>query len=188
MQHFLLWLLIIFQIILLIALLRILIKLLPLPFYIHQQLPYIPTDKRTIKYIIKSNILKDAQTIIDLGCGTGTLIKGLRKTYPDKNYIGVEYQARLAKIAQWRFQWRKPAPTIVIGDMFTYPIDTADAVVGFWVKSLMPQLLKKLVQECKSGCIIISNTFPLPTHPELIELLPEYHKHKIFIYQKRIDG
>ncbi len=142
-------------------------RILPLIIYVRQPLPFVPIPDRRAKQIAQLPELANVKTIIDLGCGTGTLLKALHRYGPKAALTGLEYKPNLLRWARWRAHFWKPQPTFVLADLFQYDVSTFDAVVGFWISELAPKLVEKFVAECKPGCIIVSYLFPLPLHPKL---------------------
>lgn len=165
-------------------LLIIIVRILPLIIYVHQPLPFVPIPKRMAKTIAKLSALQSAKTIVDLGCGTGTLLAELHRYLPQASLTGVEYKPSLLRWAKWRTHFSKPQPTLVCTDMFQYDVSKFDGIVGFWIPRLTQQLVNKFADECKSGCIIVSYLFPLPSHPSLQLHRTENEKQKIFVYRK----
>ncbi len=140
-----------------------------------QHLPFVPSSTRFQTAVIKGKWLDHAAEIVDLGCGTGTLLAGFHNAYPAAQFRGVEYNRFLAGLAKLRFRGRKSF-SIAQADMFTADISQADALVGFWIADFMPRLAVKFASECKPGCLIISNTFSLPETPGITLLHQEQLK------------
>lgn len=152
----------------------------------NQQLPYVPTTTKAVKAIIDEGVLEGRDTIIDLGSGTGTMLAQLRKAYPNAQLIGVEHSWLLVLLSQIRFIGRRNKPQFIHGDMFKQDISGADAVVGFWITSLLPRLQEKFVEELQSGRIIVSNVFEFPEHERFEERKVMFSKKgKFFVYTKK---
>lgn len=160
----------------------VILRIVPLIIYVHQPLPFVPIPNRAAKELAQLPQLQSANTIVDLGCGTGTLLSALHRYHPTAQLTGVEYKASLLRWAKWRVIFWKKQPTLICGDMFKYDLSQVDAVVGFWIPRLTQQLVDKFVAEAKPGCVMISYLFPLPNHPQL--LIISQGERKIFIYQK----
>lgn len=152
---------------LMLALIILILRILPLIIYVHQPLPFVPITSYMAKALARLPQVQTAKTIVDLGCGTGTLLAALHQQLPQAKLTGVEFKPSLAKLAKLRAAMWKPKPTILKMDMFGYDVSHYDAIVGFWIPAFGQALLEKFVQECKPGCVIVSYMFPLPTHPSL---------------------
>lgn len=170
---------------LLVYLFLLLIRLLPLVVFARQPLPFIPVNRRVARMIAQLPELAAAQTIIDLGCGTGSLLATITPAHPTATTIGIEYNQLILRFAQWRSRWWRKQPRLILGDMFTYPLHQVDAIVGWWVPDFARRLLPKFLAECQSGCVIVSYMFPLPDHPELKKAMRRCGRDTIYIYCRR---
>lgn len=151
----------------------------------NQQLPFVPTTNKSIRAIIDDGVVADKQIIIDLGSGTGTMLAQLRKAYPNAQLIGVEQSWWLVLLSRLRFFGRKNVPQFVHGDMFEYDISEADAVIGFWITSLLPRLQEKFVSELKNDSVVVSNVFEFPEYSDFnSRVITHSKKGKVFVYTK----
>lgn len=185
MWSVILWCYIIFDSILIIALLRIITRLFLLIVFHKQTLPFVPTNSRVAKQIAALSLFEDKAIVIDLGSGTGTLLAKLHAQRPLVQYTGVEQSWILVWLTRLRFLLNWHRPTIVQGDMFTYPIQTADVIVGFWIAGLAQQLVEKFEQEAKTGCMIVSVLFALPASKRVqLKETRILARTKVHIYEK----
>lgn len=182
MQNVVAWILIGVQLILAVLLIRIIVRMSLLTFFHKQTLPYVPISRQHIALMVQSGALENAKTIVDLGCGDGVLLSGIQKAYPNARYTGVEINRLLVWVARARFALTRRNIPITCGDMFTYSIRDADAIIGWWIPDLTPRLVEKFIAECKPGCVIISAMFTLPAHPKLQMQELRNGKYSIFIY------
>lgn len=149
-------------------------------------LPYVPSSRRVKRMMVMSGLLTDADVIVDLGSGTGELLSIAKSRFPTTRLRGVEKRRGLVILAKLRFAFvDEPKPQVTVGDMFEHPIGDADAIIGFWITDLMPELLEKFEQEAKSGAIIMSNMFSLP-ESQIIEHIDtlEDGGARVHIYRK----
>lgn len=185
--EFFIWILLIVQIILIGLATFFLVRLiLVLMNFKKATLPYVPSSRRVKRMMVMSGLLTDANVIIDLGSGTGELLSMAKSRFPTTILRGVEKRRGLVWIAKMRFALTTdPKPQIEVGDMFEHPIDDADAIIGFWITDLMPQLLEKFENEAKDGAIIMSNMFSLPAS-DIIEHIDtlEQGGARVHIYRK----
>lgn len=109
--------------------------------------PYVPSFGIEKKIIISNvrEILKKSTrplTVLDPGCGCGSLIVKLAKEFPEHRFIGVEWGKFAASIA--KFKTRKLKNTeILCQDMFQYNFGNADIIVCFLMDTLMENSEKK---------------------------------------------
>jgi hypothetical protein len=152
-------------------------------------LPYVPSSGRVKRMMIMSGLLTDADVIVDLGSGTGELLSIAKRRFPTAQLRGVEKRHALVWLGKLRFAFAdEPKPELSAGDMFEHPIDDADAIIGFWITDLMPELLEKFENEAKEGAIIMSNMFSLPDS-QVIEHLDtiEDGGARVHVYRKTLS-
>lgn len=151
------------------------------PFVIMQlrsELPFMSTPRhkvlRALEFIsqrrpkqlvqAKSPGKQTRRNFYDLGSGDGEAV--LAAAEAGWSATGIEMNPTLWLISQIRRLWL-PAEVrrrsrFVLGDMFQHRIHSADAVMIFGVKPLMPRIANKISTECKSGTCILSYRFQLP--------------------------
>ncbi len=178
------WLLIVIQLILVCLLVRIVMRMALLTFLHRQTLPYVPISRGHIRLLRQSRALESAQTIVDLGCGDGVLLSAIAKSYPNAKLSGVEWNFTLVLLARLRFFFQRKRTPIIHGDMFDFPLNDVDAVVGWWIPDYAQRLVEKFVAECRPGCVIMSAMFSLPEHPKLQLQEVREGKYSLFIYRK----
>lgn len=163
----------------------VILRILPLIIYVHQPLPFVPIPNRAAKELAQLPQLQSANTIVDLGCGTGTLLSALHRYHPTAQLTGVEHKASLLRWAKWRVIFWKKQPTFICGDMFKYDLSQVDAVVGFWIPKLIPKITEHFLQQARPSAVLVSYLFPIKSSA-LIETTKQVGKHKIFIYRKKV--
>ena len=154
------------------------------PFVVMQlrsELPYMSTPRRKVlkalKFIserqpkrtaeTKSNTCTTiSRTFYDLGSGDGEAV--LAAAEAGWTAVGIEMNPTLWLISQLRRLW-SPAEVrqrsrFVLGDMFAkHRICSADAVMVFGVRPLMPRIADKISAECDGGTFVMSYRFRIPT-------------------------
>jgi SAM-dependent methyltransferase len=184
MRNALIWSLIIVQLILAVFLIRIIVRMAMLTFLHKQTLPYVPVSRKHIALMVESGVLKNVKTIVDLGCGDGVMLSRIQKAYPHAQYEGVEINWALVLASRLRFALTRRHVPVKRGDMFAYPVNNVDAIIGWWIADLTPRLVEKFVAECKPGCVILSAMFSLPPHPQLRAQEVRKGNYSVFIYHK----
>lgn len=173
------------QIVLIGVMIVIILRLLAMILYVRSPLPFVPTHRSAIRAIVRSGLLSDRRRIVDLGCGWGTLLAMIRRAVPDAQVRGVELRPFLIQLARWRFCFDRNPPVLIRGDFFQHGIKDADAIVGFWIPDLMPDLLQKFMRECSPGCRIFSVIFALPPHPAFHHQVIKNHGAVVHVYTKQ---
>jgi hypothetical protein len=153
------------------------------PFVVMQlrsELPYMSTPRhkvlKALKFISERQPKRTAgtksntaisRTFYDLGSGDGEAV--LAAAEAGWTAVGIEMNPTLWVISQLRRLW-SPAEVrqrsrFVLGDMFRQRICSADAVMIFGVKPLMPRIAHKISTECNRGTSVhvMSYRFRIPT-------------------------
>lgn len=144
---------------------------------------------------IKEDILAEARQILrksdkplkvtDLGCGSGALLLPLAREFPEHEFIGYEWDIvplTMGKMKAAGLQNIK----FVKGDYMRQDYSDMDLILCYVLKVTGEPLGKKLAEEIKPSCTVISEMFPLAHLKEIKQIdssiygVPE----KIFVYQK----
>jgi SAM-dependent methyltransferase len=116
----------------------------------------------------------DAQSMLEVGCGTGYVLAGVRAAFPDMRLVGGElYQAGLAIAAQ-----RVPDAELLELDARTLPFDGEFDVVGaFDVLEHIDEddrALREMRDALRPGGGLVVT---VPQHPRLWSAVDEYSRH-----------
>lgn len=103
---------------------------------------------------------KDAQMLLDLGCGTGLELEQIYRGHPDVNVTGIDLSS--AMLDKLREKYKDKEPVLVCGDYFTVPFEQQayDVAVTFetlhhFKKEEKVHIFKKIYQALKpGGCYI----------------------------------
>lgn len=99
--------------------------------------------------------------VIDLGAGTGGLLRHLASGRPDGLFSGIEYAplpCLLAKLATSDLS----NCSVKRGNFWDHRLVPYDVVYAFLSPALMPRLLEKARAEMRPGTLLISNGAPMP--------------------------
>ncbi len=150
------------------------------------------TSRRAIKTIYKiiSDYNLDAGNFYDLGCGRGTLVLAIKKSFPDFSVWGVDkniVRIFFAKLKAWLLGRKINFKRRDILKMDASDLQNADIIYTYLWYDLMPLLEKKLKNNLKKGTIIITNTSNFPNwQPKETHITypknPEFEK--LFVYVK----
>jgi len=99
--------------------------------------------------------------IIDLGCGTGSLLSRLARARPDCHFVGIEHAPLPWLIARLR-TLSQPNVTIRRGDFWPESLAGYDFVYTFLSPAPMPRLWAKACAEMAPGALLVSNSFEVP--------------------------
>ena len=99
--------------------------------------------------------------LIDLGCGTGSLLRHLAKARPDCRFVGIEH-APLPWLLAWISTRGLANVTTRRGDLWQEPLNDHDFVYAFLSPAPMPRLWHKACTEMTAGATLVSNSFAVP--------------------------
>ena len=97
--------------------------------------------------------------LIDLGCGTGGLLRHLAGVRPDVSLHGVDAAPLPWLISRLRLGRRA---AIRLGSLWDEDLSRFDLVYAYLSPAPMARLWEKARREMRPGSLFISNTFPVP--------------------------
>lgn len=141
----------------------------------------------TVKDEILNNIPEHLSgTLYELGSGWGTLAFPLGKKFPQMRVEAFENSPVPFMFCILR-KLLNPVPNLYFyrRDFFNISLRSASAIVCYLYPDAMARLEKKFSSELPVGCIIVSNTFAIPSWKpiKVIEVDDLYHT-KVYIYKK----
>jgi hypothetical protein len=158
------------------------------------KVPFVPTDKADIKFIVDKLQISSKQVFYDLGSGNGKVCFLVNKL-SGAQCVGFE-------LTWWTHWWavikskfihhcqgfggqenQKTKLQFKNQDFFKVSWSEADFIYAYLFPFLMPKIQEKFFSECKPGAVAIVRDFPFP-HLKYSEkyFLPK--NHEIYIYRK----
>lgn len=123
--------------------------------------PFVPSNSKTAGRMLEQAKLKKGMVIYDLGCGDARLLIQAEKKYGTRG-IGYE-NAPIAFILAWLNRWiHRSHVELRFGNFFNASLKNADVIFLYLGPDVQKKLVPKLLQECRPGTLIVSNTFHLP--------------------------
>lgn len=125
------------------------------------RVPLYLTHQKTLNVLIELVDQHQPHHFVDLGCGTGTVLKTLARHFPQVRFQGWEVAPLpwlLAKLGTWNMS----NCHIVWGSFWKPTLNDADMVYAFLSPVPMPALWMKVSAEMKEGAILVSNSFSVP--------------------------
>ncbi len=101
-------------------------------------------------------LLPPGGRLIDLGCGTGTVLVALRRRRPDAHLIGVEASLLTWLLARWRHRGTR------LGSLWRTRLEDCDVAYAFLSSEPMPALWARAAAQMRTGTWFVSNTFAVP--------------------------
>lgn len=139
-------------------------------------------------FVQAREILKNSKKplkVTDLGCGSGALLIPLAKEFPEHEFIGLDWDIVPLTMGKIKARGLKNIK-FVKGDYMKTSHADMDLIMCYVLKVTGEPLGKKLAQEIKDSCVVISEMFPLGYLEEVKQIessvfgVPE----KIFVYKK----
>mmetsp|Transcript_7452 Transcript_7452/g.12629 ORF Transcript_7452/g.12629 Transcript_7452/m.12629 type:complete len:215 (-) Transcript_7452:187-831(-) len=101
--------------------------------------------------------------LVDLGSGGGTLVRAAVRKGGFGLATGFEINPALVAFSKLRSLQHGQKERFYLQSLWEADLGFADVVVVYGVPSIMTQLERKLVNELKPDCLVVSNVFSLPT-------------------------
>lgn len=121
--------------------------------------------------------------LLDIGAGTGSLLRPLARARPESRFTGVELApapwliGRLLCAPLSNIDWRR-------ADLFAPAWADYDAVYAFLSPVPMPAVWAKAVAEMQPGSLLISNSFAIPdVQPERIAEVGDRRGTRLYVYR-----
>lgn len=136
--------------------------------------------KRFLRKVLTAAEIRDGDTVVDVGCGTGVLLALGKQQYPRTRFIGIDPDTRALGIARNRFAKNKFEVELIqaFAESVPLPDNSADRAVSSLVFHHLPDEIKrKAIQETyrilkPGGKVLIADFGPTKTSwmPKLLHL------------------
>lgn len=121
--------------------------------------------------------------VLDIGAGTGSLLRPLARARPDCRFSGIELApatwliGRLLAARAPNIDWQR-------GDLFARPWQDYDLVYAFLSPVPMAAVWKKAAAELRPGALLVSNSFPVPERaPDLVIEVDDRRRTRLYGYR-----
>ena len=122
--------------------------------------------------------------LLDLGSGTGSLLRPLARLRPDCRCEGMESAPAPYALSLWLSR-RQPNISLARGDFWQISWSDYDLVYAFLSPVPMPRLWEKVQKEMPPGSLFISNSFPVPgVTPDRVIEVPCTPARPLYCYQR----
>jgi SAM-dependent methyltransferase len=137
--------------------------------------PYVRSSKKTQDTMFRFAGITPGETVFDLGCGDGTVIR--RASRLGAQATGIE-ASLLTFLLAWCWCLPFRGARIRFGDLWKGDYANADVVFCYLLVSSMERFEKEVWPMLKPGCRVVSNSFRMKG------LRPEKEEGNVFLYVK----
>jgi len=120
--------------------------------------------------------------LLDIGAGTGTVLRHIAALRPDCVLTGVETAP-----GPWllgRLLCRSPTISLRRADLFAHPWSDYDVIYAFLSPVPMPAVWHKAAQDMKAGALLVSNSFPVPERePDFVVEVNDRRRTRLYCYR-----
>ncbi|WP_263079311.1 hypothetical protein [Endozoicomonas sp. Mp262] len=143
--------------------------------------PTSPKVKQSLKSILPTPVHGE---IHELGCGWGTLLPLLLKTYPNNNILAYERSFLPRSIAKLIGHFYYPSIKITKQDFFQADLSKAGLIVCYLYPKAMEKLASHFKNTLPDDCWVISHTFRIPGwHPVKTLKANDLYKTPLYLYR-----
>lgn len=125
-------------------------------------MPFIPSNNRRVKTMLKLADIKTGEKSMDLGAGDGKVVIAFAKA--GTAAYGIEIDETLTELARHKIRKNKleKRAHIINGDMWKMQLCNYDIITIYGLTSVLYKLEEKIQSETKKGCRILCNYFHFP--------------------------
>ncbi len=150
--------------------------------------PWIPTERRVIKYIVELLKARRGKVIAELGCGDGRVAIALAKA--GSKVLCIELRRELVNRAKQniREEGVDSLVTVIEEDFTSVPLRSVNGVYAYLTEESNVKLKHKLESELKDGARVVTLDFPIlewePTHVTIVTSVNGGRPRTLFLYIK----
>lgn len=138
--------------------------------------PYVRSSSKTQDTMFRFADIKAGETVFDLGCGDGTIVRRASKL--GAKVTGIE-ASLLTFLLAWAWSLPVRGAKIRFGDLWKGDYRDADVVFCYLLVASMERFERDIWPTLKPGCRVVSNSFRMKG------LTPEKEEGNVFLYVKR---
>jgi 2-polyprenyl-3-methyl-5-hydroxy-6-metoxy-1,4-benzoquinol methylase len=136
---------------------------------IKSDIPYVPSSEDRLRVMMEIADVRPGIKTIDLGSGDGRIVMAMARRGAIAH--GVESDEGRVKLSREKIEKSGLGHRAFIHhqSFWDVTLHTYDIITVYGVTSIMERLGKKIRNEAKSGCRVISNAFSFPNWQHLIK-------------------
>lgn len=127
--------------------------------------PWLPTKPSQRRHLLDNLKLQAGQTVVDLGCGDGSMLFAVARRHPTVVCIGYDISLLplfIAWVRKWLFFRAYSNVHIRFGNLFKQNLYGADVIFIFLLSKCYPKLLDSLRGKLDDQAQVIVEAWPLP--------------------------
>jgi hypothetical protein len=146
------------------------------------QIPLYLSNRATAKALARLAGNYAALRLIDLGAGTGGVLRELAHARPDAELTGIENAPATWLVGYLRTRGLKRC-TWRWGDFWQTDLAAYDVVYAFLSPAPMAELWRKACREMRAGSLFVSNSFEVPgVEPTAIYVVDDARRTRLYCY------
>lgn len=150
--------------------------------------PWLPTKPSQRRHLLDNLKLEPGQTVMDLGCGDGSMLFAVARLHPEVHCIGYDISL-LPLFLAWsrklcRFHKYRNVH-IRFGNLFKQDVRQADVIFIFLLSKCYPKLIETLKEQVNPRAEVIVEAWPLPSL-EPTRTLEAPHLLPVYIYSGQL--
>lgn len=144
--------------------------------------PWVPTPRKIGRKMFEMAELKPGETVVDFGCGEGSLLLTALKEFDAKG-IGFELHPALRFAARIRAVLTGVSKNLTLhtGNMFKVDLPDADVIATYLFPEYQEKLEPLLKKHYPSGTRVVCRTFKYPTLPLVKK--EQFGKETLYLYR-----
>lgn len=147
------------------------------------QVPLFLSNRDTARVVAELLPADRPIRLLDLGSGTGSMLRQLAVVRPDSRFAGIE-SALLPYLISRLATRGLPNCDIRHGDFWQARLAEFDVVYAFLSPVPMPRLWRKLKAQMKPGSLLIANSFAVPNAaPERVVDVGDRRGTRLYVYR-----
>ena len=150
--------------------------------FLMTRVPFVPTYKSDVEFIVKKLGITSADTFYDLGSGDGKVCFLVEKLSGAKT-TGFELTVWTYALSVLKSKLKNQKAKFKNQNFFKHSWQEANYVYGYLYPPLMGRVEEKFLADCRPGSVAIIRDFPFPNLKPL-EVYNMSKKHEIYIYRK----
>lgn len=125
---------------------------------------------------------REGLRVVDLGAGTGGLLRRLARARPDARFTGIEH-APLPVLLAWLSARGLANCAMERDDFWRRSLAGCDVAYAFLSPVPMPRLWQKAKAEMRAGSLLVSNSFPVPgVEPQRVVEVDDRRGTRLYCY------